>query len=100
MCITEEKGFLLDALVGHQSLDNFGCLLEMDLALSNLMEGALWNDGEVLVLLEDDNDDPVPNIPVWDDYLGEGDSSDDEYPVLYSRPCPPEDIITIDSDSE
>ena len=100
MCINEEQGFLLAASVGYQSLDNLGCLLEMDLAHSNLMEGALWNEGEVLVLLEDVNDDPVPNIPIWDVYLGEDDSSDDEYPVFYSRPCPPEDIITIDSNSE
>ena len=100
MCITEESIFLLEALAGHQTLDNFGCILEMDLVLSDLMEGALWNDGDVLVLLENDNDDPAPNIPVWDDYLGDSDSSDDELPLFYSRPCPPEDIITIDSDSE
>ena len=99
MCITEESIFLLEALAGHQTLDNFGCILEMDLVLSDLMEGALWNDGDVLVLLENDNDDPAPNIPVWDDYLGDSDYSD-ELPVFYSRPFNQEDIITIDSDSE
>ena len=96
MCITEESIFLLEALAGHQTLDNFGCIIEMDLVLSDLMEGALWNDGDVL---ENENDDPAPNIPVWDDYLEDSDYSD-ELPVFYSRPFNQEDIITIDSDSE